>query len=151
MQGTLSGTQYIYQGEEIAMANLPKDWPIEEYKDIASQQFCFEELELRKKNEGTNNPNMRDVWDGLQRKARDHARNPMQWNDSANAGFSLKPNAEPPWMRVHDDYKEWNVEKQLQDRESVLSFWKAMIKFRKQHLSCVSIPLIICIILLTAI
>lgn len=42
MQCTLSGTLYVYQGEEIAMANLPTDWPIEEYKDIASQQYYFE-------------------------------------------------------------------------------------------------------------
>lgn len=42
MQCTLSGTLYVYQGEEIAMANLPTDWPIEEYKDIASQAYYHE-------------------------------------------------------------------------------------------------------------
>ncbi len=42
MQCTLSGTLYVYQGEEIAMANLPKDWPIEEYIDIASQTYYAE-------------------------------------------------------------------------------------------------------------
>jgi len=48
----------------------------------------------------------------------------------------LKPNSEKPWMRVHDDYKEWNVAKQQEDPHSVLSFWKAMLAFRKKHLSC---------------
>jgi oligo-1,6-glucosidase len=38
----LTGTLYIYQGEEIAMANLPREWPLEEYKDIASQTFFHE-------------------------------------------------------------------------------------------------------------
>lgn len=42
MQCTLTGTLFVYQGEEIAMANLPKDWPIEEYKDIASQTYWKE-------------------------------------------------------------------------------------------------------------
>lgn len=120
------------------MANLPKDWPIEEYKDIASQQFYYEELELRRKAHKTDNPDMSDVWDGLQRKSRDHARNPVQWDATPNAGFSLKPGSSTPWMRVHDDYKEWNVAKQEKDEKSVLSFWKAMIAFRKSHLSCVS-------------
>ncbi|KAK0258517.1 hypothetical protein LTR29_003030 [Friedmanniomyces endolithicus] len=73
--------------------------------------------------------------DGLQRKARDHARNPMQWDDSHNAGFSLRGDAKP-WMRVHDDYRDWNVAKQIEDPDSVLSFWKRMLAFRKEHLSC---------------
>ena len=119
------------------MANLPKDWPIEEYKDVMSQEFWLEELELRKKKQGTDNPDMSGVWDGLQRKARDHARNPApHWDDSENAGFSLRPDSQKPWMRVHDDYKEWNVAKQQKDPHSVLSFWKAMLVFRKKHLSC---------------
>jgi len=42
MQCTLSGTLYVYQGEEIGMANLPKEWSIEEYKDIASQTYYNE-------------------------------------------------------------------------------------------------------------
>jgi len=136
MQCTLSGSLYIYQGEEIGMANLPKEWPIEEYKDIASQNYYKEELELRSKAQGTPHPDMSDIMDGLQRKARDHARNPVQWDDSMYAGFSLKPDGEPPWMRVNDDYKEWNVAKQQKNETSVLSFWKAMLAFRKKHLSC---------------
>ena len=42
MQCTLTGTLYVYQGEEIAMANLPKDWGVEEYKDVASQAYYSE-------------------------------------------------------------------------------------------------------------
>lgn len=85
---------------------------------------------------------MSDVWDGLQRKARDHARNPMQWDDTPHAGFSRSRDGSEttkPWMRVHDDYREWNVAKQKDDSDSVLSFWKAMIAFRKANLSCVSL------------
>jgi oligo-1,6-glucosidase len=81
---------------------------------------------------------MSDVLDGIRRKARDHARNPMQWSSSPNAGFSLKEGGEKPWMRVHDDYVAWNVEKQKGDPNSVLSFWKKMLMFRKRYLSSVS-------------
>ena len=36
---TLGGTEYIYQGEELGMRNIPADWPMEEYKDIESQSY----------------------------------------------------------------------------------------------------------------
>ena len=36
---TQAGTLYIYQGEEIAMANAPRSWGIEEYKDVATRNF----------------------------------------------------------------------------------------------------------------
>jgi oligo-1,6-glucosidase len=76
--------------------------------------------------------------DGIQRKARDHARNPMQWSSAPNAGFSLKENGKQPWMKVHDDYPEWNVETQQGKEGSILEFWKKMLKFRKKYLSSVS-------------
>lgn len=91
------------------------------------------ELDMRKLKQATDSPDMRDVLDGIQRKARDHGRSPMQWNAESHGGFSTAS----PWMRANDDYLEWNVAKQKHDRTSVLSFWKAMLRFRKQHLACV--------------
>lgn len=32
--GFQSGTPFVYQGQEIGMTNVPKEWPMEEYKDI---------------------------------------------------------------------------------------------------------------------
>ena len=92
---------------------------------------------MRKAKSGEAEPDMSDIMDGIQRKARDHARNPMQWNAGHNAGFSLRGDSKP-WMRVHDDYREWNVAKQTNDPDSVLSFWKKMLAFRKKHLGSVS-------------
>lgn len=37
--GLQSGTLFIYQGYELGMVNLPRDWPIEEYKDVATRNF----------------------------------------------------------------------------------------------------------------
>lgn len=135
MQCTLSGTLFIYQGEEIGQANLPRSWGIEEYKDIASQAYFSEELASRRMKQPKHDPDMSDVWDGLQRKARDHARSPMQWHSGKHAGFS---DGDGTWMRVNDDYREWNVDAQLGTENSVLEFWRSMLRFRKKYLACVS-------------
>ncbi|WWD19399.1 hypothetical protein CI109_103859 [Kwoniella shandongensis] len=94
-------------------------------------RFTSRELEARKAKHNTETPDMSDVMDGIRRKARDHGRNPMQWDDTKHGGFT----SGEPWMRVHDDYPDWNVVKQKDDPESVLSFWKKMLAFRKEHLS----------------
>ena len=45
---TLSGTMYIYEGEEIGMGCIPDDWPIEDYLDVATQLNYTQEYEKRK-------------------------------------------------------------------------------------------------------
>jgi len=66
--------------------------------------------------------------------ARDHARVPMQWDSTANAGFTTGI----PWMRVNDDYQTWNVEKERSDPTSPLNFYKTSLAIRKTYLSLVS-------------
>lgn len=39
LQVTQSGTLYVYQGEELGMANFSKSWGIEEYKDSRTQDY----------------------------------------------------------------------------------------------------------------
>jgi len=69
------------------------------------------------------------------KKARDHARTPVQWSSAENAGFC--PAGVKPWMRVNDDYKTVNAEAQRKhdasDDLSVLQFWKRGLANRKQH------------------
>ncbi|CAD0111483.1 unnamed protein product [Aureobasidium uvarum] len=96
---TLGGTEYIYQGQELGMRNIPSDWSIDEYKDVESQSY----------------------WRAT----------PMQWSAAPNAGFS-KSHVKP-WMRVNDDYPNVNVVRQLADPDSVLSYWKRCLKFRREH------------------
>jgi len=71
----------------------------------------------------------------LQKKARDHARTPVQWSAEPNAGFC--PADTKPWMRVNEDYKVVNAEAQRkfssEDQLSVLQFWKRGLEQRKQH------------------
>lgn len=126
MQSTLSGTQFIYQGQEIGMVNAPKEWTIDEYKDIDSLNY----YEMTK-NLTENDPvELEKAMSSLQHLARDHSRLPMQWNSDVNAGFS---SSSKPWMRPHDNYPEINVGLQEKDQSSVLSFWKQMNTLRKEY------------------
>ncbi|KAL5504797.1 hypothetical protein ACEPAH_7460 [Sanghuangporus vaninii] len=124
-----TGTLYIYQGEEIGMANVPRSWPIEEYKDVATINYYNRIRDERIADGKGEDPDMSDVLSGIQKKARDHARTPMQWDGSKNAGFSNSV----PWMRVNDDYLSWNVASQIDDNDSLLSFWKKLLKIRKEN------------------
>ena len=71
----------------------------------------------------------------MQRKARDNARTPVQWDASSQAGFT----SGKPWMRVNDDYETVNVEAQLNDPNpspgmlSVHAFWQRALANRKEH------------------
>ncbi|ETI22444.1 hypothetical protein G647_06519 [Cladophialophora carrionii CBS 160.54] len=137
MQTTLGGTLFVYQGEEIGMRNAPTHWDIsEEYKDI-------ETINYWKKCQQIYKDNLEKLEEGkriIHMKARDHARTPMQWDSSANAGFCNE--GVKPWMRVMDDFSHGiNAEDQMkqgtgQDNDSELStwqFWQRGIHDRKKH------------------
>ncbi|PGH03119.1 hypothetical protein AJ79_07446 [Helicocarpus griseus UAMH5409] len=127
MQTTLTGTLFLYQGQEIGMINAPKNWPIDEYKDIEGLNY-YKEAD-RQSNEGVDPTRRARIMRGLQILARDHSRLPMQWDDSEYAGFGTAA----PWMRVHDLYKEINVARQTGDPNSVLSFYKRALQLRKEY------------------
>jgi oligo-1,6-glucosidase len=124
-QATLTGTLFLYQGQEIGMTNMPKSWGVDEYKDIESSNFYNEALASG--DEGLVQATMH----GLQIMARDHARIPFQWDSSSNAGFTDADSR--PWMRVHDDYPSINVSNQIDNPESVLNFYKQVLGMRKQY------------------
>ena len=131
MQTTLSGTLYVYQGEEIGMRNFPKSWdPLVDYKDIESINFWKKSLDLY----GDDPEKLAEQREVLQKKARDHARTPMQWTSGPNAGFADE--GVKPWMRVNDDYKDVNTEAQVADQGdnlSVWQFWQRGLANRKAH------------------
>lgn len=124
-QTTMTGTLFLYQGQEIGMVNMPQSWGMEEYKDIESANFYAEAVK-------SGDPaRVEATIRGLQILARDHSRLPFQWDSSANAGFAAE--GARPWMRVHDNYREINVEKQRGDPDSVLEFYKRALRMRKMH------------------
>ncbi|KAG1798661.1 glycoside hydrolase family 13 protein [Suillus plorans] len=129
LQITQTGTLYVYQGQELGLKNFPRTWGIEEYNDVASQNYWNLIKEQRQRAQGKEDVEMSDLLDSFAQKARDHARTPMQWNASKHGGFTTGT----PWMRVNDDYREWNAEKQIGDATSVHAFWKRALKVRKTH------------------
>lgn len=124
-QATLTGTLFLYQGQEIGMVNMPKSWGIEEYKDIESSNFYAEAVASE------DDKRIQHTMRGLQILARDHSRIPFQWNDSTHAGFSA--DGATPWMRVHDNYQKLNAAAQMKDPNSILSFYKRVLRLRKQY------------------
>ena len=123
MVATGSGTIYIYQGQEIGMTNAPTDWDPTEYRDVETLNY----IQRVKEQNPNNKEALKQALTGVSRIARDHARTPVQWNDSANAGFST----EKPWMRVNDNYKEINIARQQNEPDSVLNYWKKLLQLRK--------------------
>lgn len=124
-QATMTGTLFLYQGQEIGMTNMPPSWGIDEYKDIESSNFYAEAVE------SGDGERIRKTMHGLRILARDHARIPFQWSDESNAGFSDA--GATPWMRVHDDYVAINAAQQQKDPDSILSFYKHVLKMRKRY------------------
>ena len=117
---TMKGTPYIYQGSEIGMTNHPFS-DISEYRDVEALNFYREH---REKGVPEN-----DVLKRLLYGSRDHARIPMQWTSGKNAGFTEGK----PWIDVNSDCRTVNVEDEEKDPDSILNFYKKLIKLRKEH------------------
>lgn len=117
----LQGTPYIYQGEELGMTNVNFD-TIEEYRDIETIN-AFDELVNQK---GLDKDL---VMNYIHHVSRDNARTPMQWDDSANGGFTTGI----PWIKINPNYKSINAKDQVNNSESVFNYYKRLIQLRKEH------------------
>jgi alpha-glucosidase len=117
---TLRGTPFIYEGQELGFSNVA--WPsIGDYNDISSRgQY---EIAL---NEGFS---PKEAMKFVHFFSRDNARTPMQWNTGANAGFTTGQ----PWLPVHDDYAVQNGEVEMWDDNSVFSWYRRLVEFRRSH------------------
>jgi oligo-1,6-glucosidase len=116
----MQGTPYIYQGEELGMTNVK--FGIEDYKDLEIINAYNELVKGGLMSEGK-------FMEGVHLRGRDNARTPMQWNDSANAGFTTGT----PWIRLNPNYIDINVEQALKDKYSVFYYYQKLIKLRKEN------------------
>ncbi|CAG7559825.1 unnamed protein product [Fusarium equiseti] len=119
-----SGTVFVYQGQELGMANMPKDWEMTEHRDLETLNH-WEEL---KQLTGSDAAVLEIARKEYQLKARDNARTPVQWDDTLNAGFTTGT----PWIRVNDDYKTWNAATQVATPGSVFEYWRSALMLRKE-------------------
>jgi alpha-glucosidase len=122
-----SGTLFLYQGQEIGMTNAPEEWSMYEDGEVESQNSWTEALRLT--DDGTVLSRMEKDESGLRIMSRDHAWLPYQWDDTANGGFSTSK----PWIPMHSAYQQVNAAAQEKDADSVLSFYKRMLRLRKEH------------------
>ena len=115
----MQGTPYIYQGEELGMTNVQYD--IEDYKDCEIINMYHERLEKGYSKD--------EIMKSIYAKGRDNARTPMQWDDSANAGFTTGT----PWIKVNDNYDKINAKSQVNDPDSIFSCYKKLVQLRKDY------------------
>jgi len=104
---TVRGTPLLYYGQELGMVdhlNIPPEKTRD--KAVANSQS------------GETIP------------SRDGARTPMQWDNSAQAGFSFGKDVEP-WLPVNDNYLDVNVENEFKQDDSILNFYKSLLRVRK--------------------
>jgi oligo-1,6-glucosidase len=120
-QLTSKGTPFIYQGDELGMTNYPFT-NIEEFDDIEVKNNWKAEVL-------TNRVSAEEYLFHQLRTSRDHTRTPMQWDDSANAGFTT---GSKPWFVVNPNYKEINAKQALADENSIYHYYKTMLALRKK-------------------
>jgi oligo-1,6-glucosidase len=116
---TAPGTPFLFQGEEIGMTDV-RFGSIGEYRDIETQnrfrELCGSGMGAER------------ALDEAAKGSRDNARTPMQWDGSANGGFSRAA----PWIGANPNHTSVNVRSQEDDPRSILNFYRTMIRFRRQ-------------------
>ncbi|HFU3705194.1 TPA: alpha-glucosidase [Streptococcus suis] len=116
----MSGTPYIYQGEEIGMINTPIT-DISQADDIETRRMYAERIE--------NGFTKEELITSINAKGRDNARRPMQWTGAEGAGFSTGQ----AWLTLGDTVKDINVEKALADKQSLFYTYQKLIDLRKEY------------------
>lgn len=116
----LRGTPYIYNGEEIGMTNY-KVRDISEVDDIESIGMYHERL--------AKGYDKDTLIKAINIKGRDNARTPIQWDDSANAGFT----SGKPWLHINPNYEAIKVKSALEDPQSIFYTYQKLIKLRHDN------------------
>ena len=116
------GTPYVYQGEELGMTNCPFN-TLENFRDLESINAFHELTEQGKMTE-------EEMMAAIGYKGRDNARTPMQWDDSANAGFSGADAT--PWIMVNPNYTKINAKDQVSREDSVFKYYQKLIRLRHE-------------------
>ncbi len=116
----MRGTPYIYQGEELGMTN-PDFTSIDQYRDVESINY-YQILQER-------GHSPEDAFRIVHERSRDDSRTPVQWDDSPHAGFS----SVEPWIGVSNNCHWLNAAAEVDDPDSVYSFFKRLISLRKEE------------------
>jgi oligo-1,6-glucosidase len=113
------GTPYVYQGEELGMANAPFE-SLDDFRDVESLNHHAQAV--------AHGADPDTVLAAIRRMGRDNARTPVQWDDSPSAGFT----SGTPWIAVNPDHVEWNAAAQRADPASVFAHHQRLIALRHE-------------------
>lgn len=116
----MSGTPFIYQGQELGMLNQHFK-NVDECKDVVTfnNQKLFQKLGL----------GWIYLW-VVNKTSRENARTPVQWSGDKYAGFSKAE----PWFRINDNYKKGiNRDAEEQDPDSILNYYRKLFQVRKAN------------------
>ena len=125
-----SGTLFVYQGQELGMANVPRDWGLEKYKDIELRNHWEQEVMSQYPNDAEKQKMFKEQYRLI---GRDNARTPMQWTASEQAGFMPQASNMRPWMDIHPDYQRWNAERIVTEKHSSFHYWRKLLELRKKE------------------
>lgn len=114
------GVPFVYFGDELGMENIIAKSP-EEIVDVQGRTHYRLALEAGKSAE--------EALEEGNRHNRDKSRSPMQWDNSLNAGFTTGK----PWIGVHENHREVNVEALKKDGNSILNAHKGLIHLRNRE------------------
>jgi glycosidase len=112
-QFSVRGIPFTYYGEELGIEKPML--PLKTGKDPLAQRYKAI-------------PQFMVNWTG-QSLNRDECRTPMLWDTTTNAGFSSLN----PWLPVSENYEAKAVSVQESDEESLMNFYKRIIKFRNEN------------------
>lgn len=116
----MQGTAFLYQGDEIGMANYPFS-SLGDFVDVSARNYIHDEL--------GRGADADEMLRNLRLTSRDNARTPVQWDAGPGGGFTTGD----PWFPLNPDYVEVSVAAQMDDEASVLHHVRRLIALRKSH------------------
>jgi len=115
----MQGTPYVYEGEDLGMTNVHYT-KLSQYEDIESlnsyREFVEDEKIIDKDT----------MLKYMSARSRDNARTPMQWDENKHSGFT----SGEPWFALNPNYKDINARDQIEDKNSVFTYYKKLIQLR---------------------
>jgi oligo-1,6-glucosidase len=112
------GTPYVYQGDELGMANAPFA-AIGDFRDIQTLNYYAQAA-------ARGDVDLAGLLLAMGKRSRDQGRTPVQWDASAAAGFT----SGTPWIAVNPDYAEVNAAAQVGQPGSVFEHYRRLIRLR---------------------
>lgn len=116
----MRGTPYVYQGEELGMTNA-NFTRLDQYRDVESLNH-FQILRDKGMSEES-------VYNILKVHSRDNSRTPMQWDATAQGGFTTGE----PWISVNPNTATINAQAQVEDKDSIFAHYQALIRLRHTY------------------